>query len=121
VRDTEPATIFDKILSKEIPATIVKEDDHILAFRDINPAAPTHLLIIPKQRNGLTRLSKATAEHAEILGRLLVAAAELARDSTLFPNDGARIVINDGPDGGQEVYHLHVHVLGGRPMQWPPG
>lgn len=120
-RDTAPATIFDKIVAGEIPASIVKQDDKILAFKDVNPVAPAHVLIIPKDRNGLTRLSAATAEHAEILGHLMVAAGEVARDTSLGFGDGARIVINDGPDGGQEVMHLHVHVLGGRPMQWPPG
>jgi diadenosine tetraphosphate (Ap4A) HIT family hydrolase/glutathione S-transferase len=121
VRDTDPPTFFEKIIAGEVPAAIVKEDDRILAFKDINPAAPAHVLIIPKKRNGLTRLSKATNEHAEILGHLLVAAAEISRDKSLGFGDGARIVINDGPDGGQEVMHLHVHVLGGRAMQWPPG
>ena len=120
-RDQEPGTLFDKIVAGEIPANVVKEDAKIMAFKDINPAAPAHVLVIPKERNGLTRLTKATPEHAEILGRLMVAAAEIARDESLGFGDGARIVINDGPDGGQEVYHLHVHILGGRSMQWPPG
>lgn len=121
LRDEEPATIFDKIVAGEIPATIVKEDDKILAFKDINPAAPSHVLVIPKDRNGLTRLTKSSAEHIEILGRLLVAAGEIARNNELGFADGARIIINDGPDGGQEIYHLHVHVLGGRALKWPPG
>jgi diadenosine tetraphosphate (Ap4A) HIT family hydrolase len=122
LRDTEPQTIFDKIIARVIPATIVKEDDHILAFRDINPAAPAHVLVIPKDRQGLTRLTKATSEHNEILGRLVVASAEIARDESLgFGDNGARIVINDGKSAGQEVSHLHVHVLGGRTMTWPPG
>jgi len=122
VRDTEPETIFDKIIAGEIPATIVKEDDHILAFRDINPAAPAHVLIIPKERQGLTRLRRATPEHYELLGRLMVAAGEISQDESIgFGDDGARIVINDGKDAGQEVFHLHVHVLGGRSMTWPPG
>lgn len=120
-RDDAPETLFDKILSGEIPATVVKEDDKILAFQDIHPAAPAHVLVIPKDRDGLTRLSQATAEHAEILGRLLVAASEIARDESLGFGDGARIVINDGPQGGQEIYHLHIHVLGGRQLSWPPG
>lgn len=124
IRDTAPSTLFDKIISKEIPADIVREDDYILAFRDINPAAPGHVLVIPKDRMGLTKLTLATKEHEEMLGRLLVAAADIARDETLggfTANDGARIVINDGRDGGQEIDHLHVHVLGGRQMTWPPG
>eukprot|EP00977_Amphora_coffeiformis_P005962 scaffold1270_cov252-Amphora_coffeaeformis.AAC.4 len=117
LRDTADPTLFDKIVAGSIPATIVKEDDKVLAFRDINPAAPVHVLVIPKDRNGLTRLTKSSPEHVDILGRLLVAAGEIARDESLGFGDGARIVINDGPDGGQEIYHLHVHVLGGRRMK----
>eukprot|EP00522_Entomoneis_paludosa_P013132 CAMPEP_0172452528 /NCGR_PEP_ID=MMETSP1065-20121228/10159_1 /TAXON_ID=265537 /ORGANISM="Amphiprora paludosa, Strain CCMP125" /LENGTH=372 /DNA_ID=CAMNT_0013204595 /DNA_START=324 /DNA_END=1442 /DNA_ORIENTATION=+ len=120
-RDEEPETLFDKIISGDIPAAVVKETDHVLAFKDINPAAPAHVLVIPKDRNALTRLSKATNEHADILGKIMVVAAEISRDKELGFGDGARMVINDGPDGGQEVMHLHVHVLGGRAMQWPPG
>lgn len=121
VRDTEPETIFDKIVKKEIPASIVKEDDKIFAFKDINPAAPAHVLVIPKDRDGLTRLSNATPEHYEILGRLMVAAGEIAKDESLGFGDGARIVVNDGKSAGQEVFHLHVHVLGGKDFGWPPG
>ena len=121
VLDKEPATLFDKIVSKEIPATIVKEDEKIIAFKDINPAAPAHVLVIPKDRNGLTRLSKATKEHAEILGHLMVAAGEIAADESLGFGNGARIVINDGKNAGQEVFHLHIHVLGGCQFIWPPG
>jgi len=121
VRDEEPATIFDKIISGEIPATIVKDEPKLLAFKDINPAAPAHVLVIPKNRNGLSSLRKSTPEHSEILGQLMVAAGEIARDTSLGFGDGARIVVNDGEDGGQEVPHLHVHVLGGRQMYWPPG
>jgi histidine triad (HIT) family protein len=120
-RDNDPATIFDKIIRREIPAAVVLEDEHLVAFRDINPVAPVHILIIPKKRLGLTRLSRATSEHSDILGRLMVAAARISRDSSLGFRDGARIVVNDGPDGGQEVPHLHVHVVGGRQMSWPPG
>ncbi|KAL7543902.1 hypothetical protein ACHAXR_013289 [Thalassiosira sp. AJA248-18] len=116
LRDTAPGSLFDKIIAGEIPAAIVKEDDHILAFKDINPLAPAHILVIPKDRNGLTNLRQATAEHVDILGKLLVAAGEIAKDTELGFGDGARIVINDGEDGGQEVMHLHVHVLGGRKM-----
>ena len=97
------------------------EDDKILAFKDINPAAPAHVLVIPRDRMGLTRLQKSSPEHIEILGRLLVAAGEISTDKSLGFDNGARIVINDGPDGGQEISHLHVHVLGGRRMAWPPG
>lgn len=117
LRDTAPATIFDKILAGDIPASIVKEDDFIFAFKDINPLAPAHILVIPKDRNGLTNLREATPEHVDILGKLLVAAGEIAKDTELGFGDGARIVINDGEDGGQEVQHLHVHVLGGRKME----
>ena len=116
VKDSEPATIFDKIIAGDIPATVVKEDDHILAFKDINPMAPAHILVIPKDRNGLTRISRATPEHTDILGRLLIAAGEIAKDESLGFGGGARIIINDGPDGGQEVYHLHLHVLGGKKL-----
>eukprot|EP00984_Skeletonema_dohrnii_P032454 scaffold26687_cov69-Skeletonema_dohrnii-CCMP3373.AAC.2 len=115
-RDQSPGTLFDKIVAKEIPATIVKEDRHILAFKDINPLAPAHVLVIPKDRNGLTNLRNASAEHRDILGRLLVAGGEIANDSELGFGDGARFVINDGPDGGQEVYHLHLHVIGGQKL-----
>ena len=121
VRDEAPATLFDKIISGEIPAAIVKQDDKVLAFKDINPAAPAHILVIPKDRAGLTNIRKASPEHIEILGRLMVAAGEIANDTELGFGDGARIVINDGPDGGQEVMHPHIHVLGGREMTWPPG
>ena len=121
VRDEAPGTIFDKIISGEIPAAIVKQDDHVLAFKDIHPSAPAHILVIPKARAGLTNIRKASPEHIEILGRLMVAAGEIANDSDLGFDDGARIIINDGPDGGQEVMHLHIHVLGGRAMTWPPG
>jgi diadenosine tetraphosphate (Ap4A) HIT family hydrolase/glutathione S-transferase len=117
VRDTAPSTIFDLILNGSIPATIVRENEHILAFKDINPLAPAHILLIPKDRNGLTSLRQSSEEHIHILGQLLVMAGEIAKDTSLGFGDGARIVINDGKDGGQEVQHLHVHVLGGRQME----
>lgn len=121
VRDDDPATIFDKIIAGEIPASIVKDDKDVLAFKDINPAAPAHILVIPKKRSGLSNLRKATPDHAEILGKLLVTAGEIANDTSLGFDDGARIVINDGKDAGQEVPHIHLHVLGGRDFTWPPG
>jgi histidine triad (HIT) family protein len=121
LRDTHPDTIFDRIVAGEIPVTKVKEDDKILAFKDINPVAPAHVLVIPKNRQGLTRVSKASPEHYEILGRLMVAAGEIARDESLGFGNGARIVVNDGEDAGQEIFHLHVHVMGGRAFSWPPG
>ncbi len=116
-RDDAPSTIFDLILNGTIPANIVRENDHILAFKDIHPLAPAHILLIPKDRNGLISLRQSSEEHIHILGQLLVMAGEIARDTSLGFGDGARIVINDGKDGGQEVQHLHVHVLGGRVME----
>ncbi|KAF5941089.1 hypothetical protein HYC85_022256 [Camellia sinensis] len=91
----------------------------VLAFRDISPQAPTHIVIIPKVRDGLTGLSKAEERHCHILGRLLYTAKLVAKQEGL--EEGFRIVINDGPNGCQSVYHLHVHLLGGRQMNWPPG
>eukprot|EP00501_MAST-03F_sp_TOSAG23-6_P002619 GSMAST32.ASY1.ANO1.2761.1 assembled CDS len=113
-------TIFDKIISKEIPAEIVYETEEVLAFRDIAPVAPTHILLIPKLRQGLTQLSKATDDHVNILGRLMVSAAEVAKQEGL-DKDGFRIVVNDGVMGCQSVYHLHLHLIGGRQLSWPPG
>ncbi|GMJ12157.1 HIS triad family protein 3, HISTIDINE TRIAD NUCLEOTIDE-BINDING 1 [Hibiscus trionum] len=116
---SDSPTIFDKIINKEIPATVVYEDDKVLAFRDIAPQAPTHIVIIPKNKDGLTGLSKAEERHTEILGHLLYTAKLVAKQEGL--EDGFRIVINDGPQGCQSVYHIHVHLLGGRQMNWPPG
>lgn len=121
LRDEDPDTIFDKILAKEIPSAIAKETDDVFAFKDINPAAPAHVLVIPKDRGGLSRLQRSSPDHVEILGKLLLAAGEISKDASLGFGDGARIVINDGPDAGQEVPHLHIHVLGGRSFTWPPG
>lgn len=112
-------TIFDKILSKEIPADVVYEDDTALAFRDISPQAPVHLLVIPKLRDGLTGLSRAEPRHEAVLGHLMRVCALVASQEGL--GDGFRVVVNDGPAGAQSVYHLHLHVLGGRQMGWPPG
>ncbi|KAL5842766.1 hypothetical protein ACOSQ3_013369 [Xanthoceras sorbifolium] len=117
--DSGAPTIFDKIIAKEIPSTIVYEDEKVLAFRDVNPQAPVHVLIIPKLRDGLTMLGKAEARHGEILGHLLYTAKIVAEKEGIL--DGFRVVINNGPDACQSVYHLHLHVLGGRPMKWPPG
>ncbi|RYR48514.1 hypothetical protein Ahy_A07g034535 isoform A [Arachis hypogaea] len=180
--DADAPTIFDKIINKEIPSNVVYEDDKVFAFRDINPQAPTHILIIPKVKDGLTGLSKvfilslsintsqshytnfhsgtdrtneyaqwnyffprphwctssqagnsslpgtltnaliaimAEERHFEILGRLLYTAKLIAKQEGL--DDGFRVVINDGPKGCQSVYHIHVHLLGGRQMNWPPG
>nr|ABK23114.1 unknown [Picea sitchensis] len=117
--DDGKPTIFDKILQKEIPSTVVYEDEKVLAFRDIAPQAPTHIIIIPKVRDGLTGLSQAEERHEDILGHLLYTAKVIAKQEGL--SDGFRIVINDGPSGCQSVYHLHIHLLGGRQMNWPPG
>ncbi len=111
-------TIFKKIIDREIPADIVYEDEYCLAFRDINPQAPTHILLVPKQE--ISSLAEVTGDDHTLMGHLLLKAAEVARSQGLEEN-GYRVVINVGPDGGQEVYHLHVHVLGGRAMTWPPG
>ncbi|MFO7445151.1 MAG: histidine triad nucleotide-binding protein [Ignavibacteriaceae bacterium] len=112
-------TIFSKIIRKEIPADIVYESDNVLAFRDIDPKAPVHILIIPK-----IEIAKAAdingKEHAEILGEMFDAANKLAKENGI-DKDGFRLVINNGDNGGQDVYHLHMHLLGGRKMNWPPG
>ena len=109
--------LFCKIAAGTIPVDRVYEDDLVLAFPDINPQAPQHLLIIPKQH--LTSTKEALAEHTPMLGRLLATAAQVAETKEL--SNGYRLVINTGPDGGQTVHHLHLHLLGGRPMHWPPG
>ncbi|XP_076959968.1 14 kDa zinc-binding protein-like [Bidens hawaiensis] len=116
---SDSPTIFDKIINKEIPANVVYEDGKVLAFRDISPQAPTHILLIPKVKDGLTGLSKAEERHTEILGHLLYTAKVVAKQEGL--EEGFRVVINDGPNGCQSVYHIHVHLLGGRQMNWPPG
>lgn len=119
IADTGAPTIFDKIIAKEIPSTIVYEDEKVLAFRDINPQAPIHVVIIPKSRDGLTQLGKAEARHGDILGHLLYAAKIVAEKEGIV--DGFRVVINNGPAACQSVYHIHLHVLGGRQLKWPPG
>lgn len=110
-------TLFMKIIRREIPARIVHEDEHCLAFHDVNPQAPVHVLVIPKQP--LAMLSDAGAEHEALLGRLLLAAKRVA--DMLDLKDGYRLVINNGAAAGQTVFHLHVHVLAGRHFTWPPG
>eukprot|EP00242_Pyramimonas_sp_CCMP2087_P010365 CAMPEP_0198214000 /NCGR_PEP_ID=MMETSP1445-20131203/36183_1 /TAXON_ID=36898 /ORGANISM="Pyramimonas sp., Strain CCMP2087" /LENGTH=134 /DNA_ID=CAMNT_0043888927 /DNA_START=240 /DNA_END=644 /DNA_ORIENTATION=+ len=117
--DSGDPTIFDKIIKKEIPSDVVYEDEMCLAFRDVNPQAPVHILVIPKVRAGLTKLSKATTQHKALLGHLLYTAQEIAKNEKL--DAGFRLVINDGPEGCQSVYHLHIHLLGGRQLKWPPG
>ncbi|WOG81586.1 hypothetical protein DCAR_0100737 [Daucus carota subsp. sativus] len=117
--DSGAPTIFDKIIAKEIPSTIVYEDEKVLAFRDINPQAPVHVVVIPKSRDGLTQLGKAEERHGDILGHLLYAAKLVAEKEGIV--DGFRVVINNGPAACQSVYHIHLHVLGGRQLKWPPG
>lgn len=110
--------LFCKIARKEIPAKIVHEDDDTLAFRDINPVAPTHVLVIPKKH--IVSLSDATTEDEGLLGKLLLAAKRVAEIDGRT-GEGYRTVINSGPQAGQSVFHVHVHVIGGRAMAWPPG
>jgi len=111
-------TLFEKIAAREIPAAIIAEGEHWIAFRDIAPQAPVHFLVVPKRC--IPRLNEVSPSDTALLGTLLSAAASTARQEGLGEN-GYRIVINNGPDGGETVPHLHVHVLGGRPMLWPPG
>jgi histidine triad (HIT) family protein len=112
-----PDTVFGKILRKAIPAQLVHEDDRCIVIRDIGPKAPVHLLVIP--REPLANLGEATAAQEAILGHLLVVAKTVAAKEGV--GDAFRVVINNGEGAGQSVHHLHVHVLGGRPMKWPPG
>jgi histidine triad (HIT) family protein len=111
-------TLFEKIIAREIPAQIVYEDDLVLAFKDIKPQAPAHVLIVPKKT--IPRIAEATAEDHKVLGHLLLKAAEVA-DKLGLKQKGFRLVINNGPDSGEAVPHLHLHILGGRPLGWPPG
>ncbi|HSH85050.1 MAG TPA: histidine triad nucleotide-binding protein [Guyparkeria sp.] len=111
-------TLFSKIIKREIPADIVFENDRILAFRDINPQAPVHVLIIPKKP--IPTLNDIAPEDAPLIGEMFVVARELAIQEGI-DESGYRTVFNCNRDGGQEVYHLHLHLLGGRAMQWPPG
>jgi histidine triad (HIT) family protein len=110
-------TLFEKIIAREIPADIVYEDDLVLAFRDIHPQAPVHVVIVPKQP--VARIAEAGPDHHKLLGHLLLKAAVVARQLGL--EKGYRLVINNGPDGGETVPHLHCHILGGRHLDWPPG
>jgi len=111
-------TIFKKIIDKEIPTDLVYEDDLCLAFRDINPQAPTHILLIPKKE--IASLACAGPDNHTLIGHLMLKAAEVARNEGLVEN-GYRVVTNIGAHGGQSVDHLHFHILGGRSMGWPPG
>ncbi|MEP6668515.1 MAG: histidine triad nucleotide-binding protein [Chthoniobacter sp.] len=111
-------TIFEKIAAREIPAKIVHETDEFFAFHDVNPQAPTHVLIVPKRV--IPRIAEASAADSELLGRMLVASREIAQKLGVAES-GYRLVINNGPDAGESVPHLHMHLLGGRHLAWPPG
>ena len=111
-------TLFEKIIAREIPADIIYEDDLVIAFHGIGPQAPTHALVIPKKP--LARIAEATPEDQALLGHLMLKAADVARQLGLA-EDGFRLVINNGAHGGESVPHLHCHILGGRPLAWPPG
>ncbi|MAK09089.1 MAG: histidine triad nucleotide-binding protein [Rhodobacteraceae bacterium] len=115
---SDSKTLFQKIISRELPADIVYEDDEIISFRDINPQAPFHILVCPKEP--ITMLSKSSPNlHRNLLGNLLIKSAEIAAEEGY--KDKFRIVINNGVEAGQSVFHLHVHVLAGRQLDWPPG
>ena len=111
-------TLFEKIRDREIPADLVHEDDHCLCFRDISPQAPVHLLLVP--RKPVPRIGLAGDDDQELLGHLLLAARNIARQLG-FADNGYRLVINNGRDAGEAVPHLHIHILAGRPLTWPPG
>ena len=111
-------TIFKKIIDGEIPADIVYDDEDCLAFRDVNPQAPIHILVVPKKE--IASLALAEREDERLLGHILLKVAEIARDQGL-EGDGYRVVANIGRNGGQSVDHLHFHLLGGRSLSWPPG
>lgn len=110
-------TIFSKIIAGEIPADIVYEDEICLAFRDVNPQAPMHILIIPRQP--VAKLSDCVQEHRNVLGHMMLKANEIAANEGY--GEAFRLVVNNGEDAGQSVFHLHLHILGGRPFGWPPG
>ena len=111
-------TLFQKIVAREIPAKIILEDDELIVFHDVNPQAPVHVLLVPKKP--IPRLAEATAEDGILLGKLLLKAQEMAK-ALGISKTGFRVVINSGRHGGETVPHLHVHLLGGRPLTWPPG
>lgn len=112
------ATVFEKIIARQIPARIVYEDDQVIAFHDVQPQAPTHVLIVPKKV--IPRIAEASAEDQALLGHLLLVAGQVARTLGVR-EDGFRLVINNGRNGGESVPHLHCHLLGGRSLHWPPG
>jgi histidine triad (HIT) family protein len=111
-------TIFEKIAAREIPAQIVYEEEDFFAFRDISPQAPVHVLIVPKRV--IAGVGQSTPADAALLGRMLVASRQIAREQGIFES-GYRLVINHGKDAGETVPHLHIHLLGGRALGWPPG
>jgi histidine triad (HIT) family protein len=111
-------TLFEKIVAREIPASIVYEDDLVIAFNDIKGQAPCHVLIVPKKP--IARIAGATADDERVLGHLLLKAAQIAKQLGVSES-GYRLVINNGPDAGESVPHLHCHILGGRRLGWPPG
>ena len=111
-------TLFEKIIARELPATIVFEDDQVIAFRDVKPQAPTHVLVIPKRP--IPRIAEAKPEDQQVLGWLLLKAAQVAEQLGLTKS-GYRLVFNNGPDAGEAVPHLHCHLIGGRRLGWPPG
>ena len=112
------STIFSKIINKEIPAEIIYEDDELLAFNDINPQAPVHILIIPKKE--IKTLNDIQIEDKDILGKMILLAKDLAKKHNI-DESGYRTVFNCNDDGGQTVFHIHLHLIGGRSLSWPPG
>ena len=114
---TPEVTIFDKIIRGDFPSARVYEDDMVMAFRDINPAAPVHVLLVPKDRDGLDRLSCAEERHKALLGHMMVTVGKVAKAVGL---SDYRLIINDGAGAGQTVFHIHMHIIGGAPLKWPP-
>jgi histidine triad (HIT) family protein len=110
-------TLFERIIDREIPASFIYEDEHCIAIKDINPGAPVHLLVIP--RKPIVKISDASVEDQALLGHLLLVTAKVAKEAGF--GDAYRVAINNGADAGQSVFHLHLHVLAGRPLKWPPG
>ena len=113
-----PDTIFTKIIRKEIPADILYEDDQVLAFRDINPQGPTHVLVIPKEE--IPTANDISVDQEGLVGHMVTTAVKVAKEEGIAEK-GYRLVMNCNPEGGQEVYHIHLHLIGGRQMDWPPG
>ena len=114
----EEETIFSQIINKKKPAEFIYEDEDVVAFKDINPQAPVHILIVPRKR--ISKLTAAEESDAAILGKMVIVARQIAKDFDL-DKDGFRLLMNEGKNGGQTIYHLHFHLLGGRRLMWPPG